>query len=333
MDQTLCLRGANFKVHWTLDRGRAPHERATWEGKGPARSYARTEYRAGTRRRTAARTSSTRTSSRPRRPARHGRQRCWSAACPSARPTSLTAATQSTCWKRALTVTLQSVHMADFLEEKRKEIQARLKSCKPLVEEYHRLEAAEQALAGVDSAAPARARHRRRAPLHRRARPRSPERSGTGQARPPQGQRHPRRAGARARAPSGPASPSPSWPRRWASSRTTSTASCPASPRRARSPSPAGAGTRRSRATRRGAAAAVGRRGESQNRLVTGWARSRVRLPWRVAATAVGVVDGVPKCRDSVSHPSRDSPRRANPPTSKPVLTCVLPRPRSARGP
>ncbi len=37
----------------------------------------------------------------------------------------------------------------DFLEEKRREIQERLKELKPLVEEYHRLEAAEQALAGV----------------------------------------------------------------------------------------------------------------------------------------------------------------------------------------
>src|SRR5690349_493300 len=39
--------------------------------------------------------------------------------------------------------------MTDFLEEKRKEIQARLTELKPLVEEYHRLEAAERALAGV----------------------------------------------------------------------------------------------------------------------------------------------------------------------------------------
>ena len=35
--------------------------------------------------------------------------------------------------------------MADFLDEKRKEIQARLKELKPLVEEYTRLEAAERA--------------------------------------------------------------------------------------------------------------------------------------------------------------------------------------------
>lgn len=53
--------------------------------------------------------------------------------------------------------------MADFLEAKRKEIQGRLKELKPLVEEYSRLEAAERALAGVESGsggqpAPARAR-------------------------------------------------------------------------------------------------------------------------------------------------------------------------------
>ena len=41
--------------------------------------------------------------------------------------------------------------MADFLDEKRKEIQARLKELKPLVDEYTRLEAAERALAGVSS--------------------------------------------------------------------------------------------------------------------------------------------------------------------------------------
>jgi uncharacterized protein YndB with AHSA1/START domain len=44
MDQTLCLRHANFKVHWTLTEADRPH-RATWEGRGPAGSYARTSYR------------------------------------------------------------------------------------------------------------------------------------------------------------------------------------------------------------------------------------------------------------------------------------------------
>jgi sugar-specific transcriptional regulator TrmB len=41
--------------------------------------------------------------------------------------------------------------MADFLDEKRKEIRARLQELKPLVDEYHRLEAAVQALEGVKS--------------------------------------------------------------------------------------------------------------------------------------------------------------------------------------
>jgi hypothetical protein len=41
--------------------------------------------------------------------------------------------------------------MSDFLEDKRAEIKARLDELKPLVEEYHRLEAAERALAGVDA--------------------------------------------------------------------------------------------------------------------------------------------------------------------------------------
>ena len=53
--------------------------------------------------------------------------------------------------------------MADFLDEKRKEIQARLKELKPLVEEYTRLEAAERALSGVGSNG-ARASPRRHRP-------------------------------------------------------------------------------------------------------------------------------------------------------------------------
>ena len=57
--------------------------------------------------------------------------------------------------------------MADFLDEKRKEIQARLKELRPLVDEFHRLEAAEAALSGVGggsggkAAAPAPTRRRR----------------------------------------------------------------------------------------------------------------------------------------------------------------------------
>jgi hypothetical protein len=51
--------------------------------------------------------------------------------------------------------------MADFLDEKRKEIRARLQELRPLVDEYHRLEAAAQALDGVKPAsggAPRRSR-------------------------------------------------------------------------------------------------------------------------------------------------------------------------------
>jgi hypothetical protein len=72
--------------------------------------------------------------------------------------------------------------VADFLDEKRKEIQTRLKELRPLVDEFHRLEAAERALSGVEgrqSTAPTTTR-RRRSPRSssngRRGRPRG---SGT----------------------------------------------------------------------------------------------------------------------------------------------------------
>ncbi len=77
--------------------------------------------------------------------------------------------------------------MADFLDEKRSEIGARLKELKPLVEEYQRLEAAAAALDGVapTSSAPAArktsarassANHRRGKGTGRRGRPKG---SGT----------------------------------------------------------------------------------------------------------------------------------------------------------
>jgi uncharacterized protein YndB with AHSA1/START domain len=43
MDQQLRLRGVSLEVHWNLVDCR-PGERAVWEGRGPARSRARTEY-------------------------------------------------------------------------------------------------------------------------------------------------------------------------------------------------------------------------------------------------------------------------------------------------
>jgi hypothetical protein len=51
--------------------------------------------------------------------------------------------------------------MADFLDEKRKEIDARLRELRPLVDEYQRLEKAAAALSGVGaSERPARRRSR-----------------------------------------------------------------------------------------------------------------------------------------------------------------------------
>ncbi len=43
LTQTLSIRGAHFTVHWKVAEVDAPH-RATWEGRGPARSRATTSY-------------------------------------------------------------------------------------------------------------------------------------------------------------------------------------------------------------------------------------------------------------------------------------------------
>jgi CRP-like cAMP-binding protein len=71
--------------------------------------------------------------------------------------------------------------VADFLDEKRKEIQARLKELRPLVDEFRRLEAAERALSGMDAkpAAAAPTRRRRRTPSSSDARRGRPRGSGT----------------------------------------------------------------------------------------------------------------------------------------------------------
>jgi hypothetical protein len=69
------------------------------------------------------------------------------------------------------TVTLT---VTDFLDEKKREIRARLSELKPLVEEYHRLEAAASALDGV----PATTRARGAAPARR-----TRAKSGTGTGR------------------------------------------------------------------------------------------------------------------------------------------------------
>ena len=71
--------------------------------------------------------------------------------------------------------------MADFLDEKRSEIAGRLRELKPLVEEYHRLEAAAAALDGM----PATTTTRRGPGRPRKAT--APRKSGTGKRGRPKG--------------------------------------------------------------------------------------------------------------------------------------------------
>jgi hypothetical protein len=63
-------------------------------------------------------------------------------------------------------------NMSDFLDEKRKEIELRLRELRPLVDEFHRLEEAARALDGVGGQAPRRRPARRRPSGGRRGRPR-----------------------------------------------------------------------------------------------------------------------------------------------------------------
>ena len=71
--------------------------------------------------------------------------------------------------------------MADFLDEKRKEIQARLKELQPAVEEYRLLEAADAALSGIGGSSTLAASATTAAPPARRTRStRSSSRRGSG---------------------------------------------------------------------------------------------------------------------------------------------------------
>ncbi|WP_372788330.1 hypothetical protein [Paraconexibacter sp.] len=73
--------------------------------------------------------------------------------------------------------------MPDFLDEKRQEIAHRLDELKPLVEEFHRLEAALQALDGV----PGEPKATSRRPARRAARAKSGGGGATGQRGRPKG--------------------------------------------------------------------------------------------------------------------------------------------------
>ena len=85
MDQQIHLRGVSLDVHWTLVEC-DPCTHAVWEGRGPARSRAHTEYRARAPS-AVARALTTATSSihRSARSARSSAGR-WSGGCPSGRP-------------------------------------------------------------------------------------------------------------------------------------------------------------------------------------------------------------------------------------------------------
>lgn len=75
--------------------------------------------------------------------------------------------------------------MADFLDVKRREIAERLKELRPLVEEYHRLEAAADALDGVGT--PSGGAARTAAARTRRPGPAARSVSGTGKRGRPKG--------------------------------------------------------------------------------------------------------------------------------------------------
>jgi hypothetical protein len=77
--------------------------------------------------------------------------------------------------------------MPDFLEEKRKEISQRLKELRPLVDEYARLEAAEQALSGVGVSGNGRRAATPAPAAPRRARSARAKSTGTGRRGRPRG--------------------------------------------------------------------------------------------------------------------------------------------------
>lgn len=79
--------------------------------------------------------------------------------------------------------------MTDFVDEKLREMESRLKELRPLVDEFHRLEAAVTALAGVGAGAVRTATGRGRSRTATGARKRTPARksAGTGKRGRPKG--------------------------------------------------------------------------------------------------------------------------------------------------
>ena len=77
--------------------------------------------------------------------------------------------------------------MADFVDEKLREMEARLKELRPLVDEYHRLEAAVGALAGVGVSVVAKATKPVRRATTKRRKPAAAKGTGSGKRGRPKG--------------------------------------------------------------------------------------------------------------------------------------------------
>lgn len=77
--------------------------------------------------------------------------------------------------------------MADFVDEKRREMESRLKELRPLVDEFHRLEAAVDALAGVGAGAAGTAPRRGRTASTTTKRSATRRQPGTGKRGRPKG--------------------------------------------------------------------------------------------------------------------------------------------------
>ncbi len=77
--------------------------------------------------------------------------------------------------------------MPDFLEDKKSEIDARLKELRPLVDEFHRLEAASAALASVPASTGNSSTAAAAAPARRTRRTRRAASTGTGRRGRPRG--------------------------------------------------------------------------------------------------------------------------------------------------
>ena len=159
---------AGHALQGALDRrGERPCRKVVWEGKGPVMlpREGGVRVRAGRRGHALLVPEPVRPSGWP---ARAGSPGARVAAGHRQGAGRIAAAPQGACGITVSSLTFRL--MADFLDEKRKEIDSRLQELRPLVDEYNRLEKAAAALAGVGGTAQ-RLLRRRHAPPARPAPP------------------------------------------------------------------------------------------------------------------------------------------------------------------